>query len=119
MSENKGGDLCPLIPFRNNAWPLQPRSGPDHPRVCLPGSDGRPLLFCGPADKVEEQTQAQETPHQTAHVPPAAAAADEWEEPHSLAALLNCSWIAGFTCKTETPLKEKLVMMEVWNYMES
>lgn len=94
MSENKGGDLCPLIPFRNNAWPLQPRSGPDHPRVCLPGSDGRPVLFCGPADKVQEQTQAQETPHQTAHVPPAAAA-DEWEEPHSLAALLNCSWIAG------------------------
>lgn len=112
VTEDAPCDLCPS-PLRDNARSLQPRSGPDHPRVCLPGSDGGPVLFRGPAHKGQEQTQAQETPNQTAHVPPAAAAADDdWEKPHSLTgtATLNCCWSAGFTSKTETLLKGQLVL---------
>lgn len=119
MRKNKGGNLYPLIHFRDNARSLQPRSGPDHPRVCLPGSDGGSVLFRGPAHEVQEQTEAQETAHQTAHIPAAAAAADEWEEPHGLTALLSCGPIAGFTSRTGTLLKGQLVLTEVWNHMES
>lgn len=71
--------------FRDNAWSLQPGSGPDHPRLCVPGSNGCVVVFRGPAHQGQEQTQAQEASHQAAHIPPAAAAAaDDWEKPHSL-----------------------------------
>lgn len=106
LCQNKDGfpSFC-----RDNAWSLQPRSGPDHPCVCLPGSDGCSVLFRGPAHQGQEQTQAQETPHQTSHVPPAAAD-DRWEKPHSLTwtAFWNCCWTAGFTSKTESLLKGQL-----------
>ena len=111
--------ICALPPLRDNARSLQPRSGPDHPRVRLPGSDGGPVLFRGSAHKGQEQTQAQETSYQTAHVPPAAAAVaaaaaadDHWEEPYGLngTAALNCCWGAGFTSKRETPTEGQLVL---------
>lgn len=99
----------PLPPLRDNARSLQPRGGPDHPRVRLPGSDGGPVLFRGPAHEGQEQTQAQETPHQTAHVPPAAAAtaADDWENPHSLTGTvtLSCCWGAGFPSRNWDAVK--------------
>lgn len=69
--------------FRYNAWSIQPRSGSDHPRVCLLGSDGGPVFFCGPTDESKEQAEAQEAQSEEAHVP-AAAAVDSREKPHSL-----------------------------------
>lgn len=69
--------------FRDNAWSIQPRSGSDHPRVCLPGSDGGPVFFCGPTDESKEQAEAQEAQSEEAHVP-AAAAVDSREKPRGL-----------------------------------
>lgn len=69
--------------LRYHAWPLQPGGGSDHPRLCLPGSNGGPVFFCGPTHQGEEQAQAQETPSEEAHVP-AAAAVHRGEEPHRL-----------------------------------
>lgn len=75
--------------LRDNAGSLQPGSGSDHPRVCLPGSYGCPVLLCGSAHQGQEQTQAQEAPHQTAHIP---AAADEHREnPHGVTERFGCS----------------------------
>lgn len=105
-------DLCPS-PIRDNAWSLQPRSGPDHPCLCLPGSDGGPVLFCGAAYKGQEQTQAQETSHQTTYISPAAAD-DDWEKPHCLtgtaALLLLLETVERTTWKTT---------LEAWFYLES
>lgn len=84
---NKGRFTFRLL--RDNAGSLQPGSGSDHPRVCLPGSYGCPVLLCGSAHQGQEQTQAQEAPHQTAHIP---AAADEHREnPHGVTERFGCS----------------------------
>ncbi len=53
VTEESPCDLLPS-PLRDNARSLQPRSGADHPRVRLPGSDGGPVLFRGPAHKGKE-----------------------------------------------------------------
>lgn len=114
-------DLCPppsRLPCRDNAWPLQPRSGPDHPCLCLPGSDGRPVLLCGPAHQGQEQTQAQETAHQTAHIPPTAAD-DDGEKPHRLirTATFSCcwmeSWVSLQNCSKRTTCVEN---QRVWRF---
>ena len=98
--------------FRDNAWSLQPRSGPDHPCVCLPRSHGRPVFFCGPAHKGEEQTQAQKTQSETAVIPPAAADNDDWKKPHSLTGTTALNYFrgAGFIAKAKMLLKGQLLL---------
>ena len=58
----------PVFDLRDNAWPLQPGSGPDHPRLCAPGRHGCPVLLCGTADQSQKQTQAQEAPCEAPHL---------------------------------------------------
>lgn len=114
----KPGVTSAPLPCRDNAWPLQPRSGPDHPCLCLPGSDGRPVLLRGPAHQGQEQTQAQETAHQTAHIPPTAAD-DDGEKPHCLirTATFSCcwmeSWVSLQNCSKRTTCVEN---DRVWRF---
>lgn len=74
---------APLL-FRNNAGPLQPGRGSDHPCLCLPGSHGGLVLLCGAAHQGQEQAKAEEAARQTAHVPPAANDGSDGEKPHCL-----------------------------------
>lgn len=94
MSPKTWRASAPLL-LRNNARSLQPGRRSDHPCVCLPGSHGGLVLFCGAANQGQEQTKAEETARQAAHVPPAAADDDDYdgEKPHRLsgtAAFSHC-----------------------------
>lgn len=72
-----------LCSCRDHAWPLQPGGGPDHPRVCLPGSHGGPGLLCGTNQQGQKQAEAQEA---QGEAPPAHAAGSPTKDPFGVTA---------------------------------
>lgn len=106
--------LWHLTVHRNNAWSLQSRSGPDHPGVCFLGGDGRPVLFRGPAHKGQEQTQAQETPHQTPHI---LAADNKWEKPHGLTTWDMC--LNNWACLRYMHIAKGTITLDAWSITRS